>query len=364
MRRPLLPALIALLAFAAPASAATHGDVVSSRALGGAPALTAAGKNQFVLYRSVGIGNKPVTVSGAIAVPKGKAPKGGWPIITWAHGTTGMADKCAPTRLTAGPQLLNQWLKDGFAVVRTDYEGLGTPGVHPYLNGASEGHSVLDIVRAARKLDKRLGKRVLISGHSQGGQAALFAAALAPKYTPELNVRGTVAFAPASHLSEQVPIVRALTSPSGLTALAMMIARGLDLSDPSLDVPSLLTDKVRALYPSIDTSCLGDLGKSDSYGGIAPSEIFRDDANLDKAVAALNRIDDPENLTIKTPLRIEQGTADTTVLPLFTDQLNTELTKRGTKVVYKKYDGVNHGTVVTAKAPTTDATKYIRSRLK
>src|SRR3954452_6682037 len=274
MRHPLPLALIALLLAAAPASAATHGDVVSSKPLTGAAALKSAGTNRFVLYRSVGLGNKPVTVSGAIALPKGKAPKGGWPIITWAHGTTGMADKCAPTQLAAGPALLNQWLKDGFAVVRTDYEGLGTPGVHPYLNGNSEGHATLDIVRAARKLDKRLGKRVLISGHSQGGQAALFAAALAPKYTPELNLRGTVAFAPASHLSEQVPVVRALTTPSGLTALAVMIARGLDLSDPSLDLPSLLGDEVRALYPSTDTSCLDDLAKPDSFGNIPPSEIF------------------------------------------------------------------------------------------
>ena len=360
MTRPLALLILGLLVIAAPASAATHGDVVSSKPLTGAPALKAA-KNTFVLYRSVGVGDKAVTVSGTIAVPKGKAPKGGWPIITWAHGTTGMADKCAPSRLAAGPALLDQWVKDGFAVVRTDYEGLGTPGVHPYLNGDSEGHSVLDIVRAARKLDKRLGKRVVISGHSQGGQAALFAAALAPKYTPELKIRGTVAFAPASHLSEQVPIVRALTSPSGLTALAMMIARGLDLSDPSLDIPSLLGDKVRALYPTIDTSCLGDLARPDSYGGIAPSEIFRDGADLSKAVAALNRIDDPENLKIRTPLRIEQGTADSTVLPLFTDQLASELKKRGTKVVYKKYDGVDHGGIVVNKASAADATKYVKS---
>src|SRR3954467_7714619 len=103
MRVPIPLALITLLLAAAPAAAATHGDVVSSRALTGAAALKSAGSNRFVLYRSVGIGTKPVTVSGAISLPKGKAPKGGSPIITWAHGTTGMADKCAPTQLVAGP---------------------------------------------------------------------------------------------------------------------------------------------------------------------------------------------------------------------------------------------------------------------
>ena len=103
--------------------------------------------------------------------------------------------------------LLQRWLKAGYAVVRTDYEGLGTPGEHPYLIGRSEGYSMLDMVRAARKLDKHLGKQVIISGHSQGGQSALFAASLAPKWTPELKVRGTVALAPVSHLAEQLPLL-------------------------------------------------------------------------------------------------------------------------------------------------------------
>ena len=126
MRRALPLALLALLALAAPAAAKTHGDVVSSRALTGAAALKSAGVNRFVLYRSVGLGKKPVTVSGTISLPKGKAPKGGWPIITWAHGTTGLADRCAPSGAAASQKivsyaypLLNTWLKDHFAVVRT-----------------------------------------------------------------------------------------------------------------------------------------------------------------------------------------------------------------------------------------------------
>src|SRR5947208_1260634 len=83
----------------------------------------------------------------------------------------------------------------GYAVVRTDYQGLGTPGIHQYLVGTAEGRSTLDIVRAARKLDSRVSGRTAIAGHSQGGHAALWGAALAPKWTPELNLRGTVAFA-------------------------------------------------------------------------------------------------------------------------------------------------------------------------
>ena len=119
--------------------------------------LKSAKSNRLLLYRSTATNGAAIAVSGTVAIPKGTPPKGGWPVISWAHGTTGIADACAPSRRDAfggyDHALLNRWLKAGYAVVRTDYEGLGTPGDHPYLIGVSEGRSVLDMVRAARKLD-------------------------------------------------------------------------------------------------------------------------------------------------------------------------------------------------------------------
>ena len=123
--------------------------------------LAKAASTKLVLYTSVTPKGKRVAVSGSVSVPKGKPPKHGWPVISFAHGTTGTADVCAPSRNRKGnparayisyidPEL-NAWLKAGYAVVRTDYQGLGTPGPHPYLIGKAEGRSVLDIVRAARR---------------------------------------------------------------------------------------------------------------------------------------------------------------------------------------------------------------------
>ena len=108
---------------------------------------------------------------------------------------------------------LERWLNAGYAVVRTDYQGLGTPGVHGYLIGKDEGRSVLDIVRAARSVVGHLSNKVVIGGHSQGGHAALWAAALAKTWTPELKVAGTLAFAPASHLGEQASLISSVTTP-------------------------------------------------------------------------------------------------------------------------------------------------------
>ena len=343
----------------------SHGGLIWARTFSGRERLKGGARDALVLYRSTGVDGKSVAVSGDVAIPRGKAPKGGWPVITWAHGTTGIADSCAPTRLdsAAQPSLLAQWLKRGYAVLRTDYQGLGTPGVHPYLNGLAEGRSVLDIVRAARKLDKRIGKRIVIAGHSQGGHAALWAADLAPRYAPELKVRGTVAFAPASHTGEQFGLAGGINTPGGgTTGFGSLIIRGADVADPALGIPGLLTPQASALYGETLTECGDKLATSSSWGGLAPSQIFRSDADLTQLIAFLNTKVDPEDLRIRTPVRVEQGTADTTVLPGFTDQLVQSYTQNGVPVTYKTYPGIDHGHVVTG-ASAADATKWIRARL-
>jgi acetyl esterase/lipase len=356
-----------------PLPAGKHGDVIWARKLTGDAALKSAGQNWLVLYRSVGTDGKPIAVSGTVSLPKGKAPKRGWPVISFDHGTTGIADECAPSRDSASNPahlyisyiypLLNRWLKAGYAVVRTDYQGLGTPGVHQYLVGIAEGRSTLDIARAARTIGLgRVSRRLAISGHSQGGHAALWGAALARKYTPDLKLRGTVAFAPASHISELLSLVSAVKTPGGgLSAEAGLIIRGVDDFKPGVNVQSIFTDKLAALYPQADERCLPQLAQSDSLGGLAPAEFFKENSDTTALVKALD-LSDPENLTIKSPLAVEQGEKDTTVQPGLTDAMVEKLRDRGAKIDYKTYDGVGHGDVVVAGAD--HATRYIRKRLR
>src|SRR5690625_5966931 len=90
-----------------------------------------------------------------VFLPRGEAPEGGWPVLAWAHGTTGIADRCAPSLNPASERdaaFLNHWLQTGYAIVATDYEGLGTPGPQPYLHCASEAYSIIHSVQAAREL--------------------------------------------------------------------------------------------------------------------------------------------------------------------------------------------------------------------
>jgi pimeloyl-ACP methyl ester carboxylesterase len=350
-----------------------HGDLIWARTLTGAAVAPGASSTKVVLYRSQGIDGKADAVSGIVSIPKGKAPKKGWPVITYDHGTTGAADQCAPSRDVAGTAvhpynayilaLVTRWLKAGYAVVRTDYEGLGTAGVHPYLIGSSEGRATLDIARAARQLDPRLSKTTIISGHSQGGHAALYAAALASSWTPDLKLRGTVAFAPASHLDNQIPLTSALTQPGGgLSGEIALIGRGIVTANPTFDLASVLSDQANAFFGQTLTQCLPELATPDSLGGLSPKAIFKDGADFGP-LAKLLDAQDPSHLKITTPLLIDQGSADSTVIPIFTDQLATELTKNGNKgLTYKKYPGVDHAGIVVAAAK--DATAWIAKRLR
>jgi pimeloyl-ACP methyl ester carboxylesterase len=348
-----------------PLPGTVHGDLIWQRTLTGPAVIAASSRTLLVLYRSSGSGGPAVPVSGVVSIPKGKPPKGGWPVVTYAHGSLGIADSCAPSRTANrfGFGLLSRWLKAGYAVARTDYEGLGTPGVHPNLVGTSEGPGVLDIVRAARQVDPRISRSVAIVGGSQGGHAALWAAALAARYTPELHVKGTVAFAPASHIDDQLPLVVGLTTPGGvLSAEVALILRGIATAQPALDVTSMLSAPAAALYPRTLTDCIPRLAQSDLFGGLSPAAIFVAHPDLTAVARALDA-QDPSHLKIHTPVLIEQGTRDTSVLPVFTDALARELRANGVRLAYKKYPGLDHFGVQLRPKPTGDAYAYVKDRL-
>lgn len=369
-RLALVAAVAAVLAPAPAVAAKTpaHGAVRALRPLTSHAKLTAAARNLYVRYSSVGLQGEPVAVSGTIALPRGKAPKGGWPVLSFAHGTTGIADRCAPSGdMSSSPTSginpwLNRMLRAGFAVVRTDYEGLGTPGDLPYLNGVSEARSVLDIVRAARRASPAIGKRLVIAGHSEGGHAALWAAYEARRWTPELDLRGTVAFAPASHLAAQAAVMTGLD----ITAFSPIIGyvlRGIDVARPDLHVTSQLSPRALELWPQTNTLCNAEIGRADSWGGITAKDIFVPDPDLGPAIAYL-RSTDPENLRIRGRVMVLQGDKDSTVLPNFTDDLVKQYEARGTKVTYGRYPGLDHGSIATDAASTTAALRYLRARLR
>lgn len=311
---------------------ARNGTLIWSKQLATTPG---ASRTEFVLYSSKSSpGNRKIVVSGTVSVPEGNPPAGGWPVISWAHGTTGLADQCAPS--LGGDQgsyggaepLVEGWLEDGYAVLATDYEGLGTPGIHPYLQGVSEGRGVLDIVRAGRMVDPELSDEVVIAGHSQGGHAALFAAELAPQWAKDFDHVATVPYAPPADFQLQGAGIGALPSDAyGISALASAILRGAETSDSSIDPEKILTPEAFAIYPEVDSACLGELGESFAEAGVGPGELLRPGVLFGPDGAAFSAVLGEMDPLIKTnrPLLILQGRQDTTVQPGLTDTLVSRL---------------------------------------
>jgi hypothetical protein len=158
-----------------------------------------------VAYKSTDEFGAPVMVSGMVFLPKGTPPAGGWKIVSWGHGTSGVGDQCAPSKwpdMYTGDhwyvylRQIDNLLSQGYAVAATDYQGLGTPGVHQYLQTDSLGHAMIDIVRAFNQLAPSTSTTWAAMGHSEGGQAAIGAGELAATYGTGLNYVGAVAYAP------------------------------------------------------------------------------------------------------------------------------------------------------------------------
>ncbi|UUU41503.1 lipase family protein [Streptomyces sp. NBC_00162] len=245
----------------ATAESGRPGDLVSSapsafHPLPGQPTNTKAWK---IHYRSTTADGAPNTVSGTVVVPQ-DGRTGPRPLITYAVGTVGMGDSCAPSNnLPYGTameaNLIQQLTLRGWAVVVTDYEGLGTPGVHTYTVGPSAGHAMLDAARAATRLPEAglpADTPVGIMGYSQGGQASSWAAELQGSYAPELKVKGTATGGVPADLLK----VADFNDGSYGSGLIFMAAAGQDAAFPELKLDSYLNPAGKLLVAGMKENCV------------------------------------------------------------------------------------------------------------
>ena len=353
-----------------PLPAGAPGAIIRTEKVTGVPGVPADATVWRVLFHSRSIYDNDIAESGYVVVPPGKAPAGGFPILTWAHGTTGFSGICAPSLFTSqggvGPYVLpglSDYLKAGFVVAATDYEGLGTPGIHPYLLGASEGRGVLDAARAARDLPGLdTSSSVMIYGHSQGGQAALFAGELAPTYAPDLHIAGVVAAAPATGLSTIVGVV---TTSVGQSIMEFTIPVAYTWARTYRDLPlsDLFTPKGQTVAASVVThGCLGSLIETIGSQHLTATSIFQAGAPTNPVVIAHAKLNDPGRTKTPAPILVVQGTADTTVPPALTDDFVTKMAcPIGDTIDYLHVTGATHGTVVNVSVPTL--TMWMTARL-
>jgi fermentation-respiration switch protein FrsA (DUF1100 family) len=300
-----------------------------------------------VMYHSRDALLRDRAVTGTIYYPTGPAPRGGWPVVSWAHGTSGMSTACAPSR--NGAATGSYGLRA--VVVATDYVGLGPIGeLHPYLSGKAEGYSVIDIVRAARRIPGvHAGRQWVTVGVSQGGHASLFAGELAGRYAPELQLKGIVAAAPGSNLTQDYP---------GDTPLVTDIISVLALYGGAEDHPQvhpedyvtpLTAEKAKVLH----TGCLNDAALA--FAGIPHDQLFTHDPRTTEPARSIAIENSPGNFRSSAPLLIVQGTADLTVVPGRTAALFGQLCALHQPVAEVIVPGGTHDSTLRTASPQVGA---------
>ncbi|MFE3292418.1 lipase family protein, partial [Rhodococcus sp. NPDC059234] len=350
---------LAVPAAATPADAAEPGTVISTRPLPRTSWIPGAAAGSALSYRTLGPGDATATSTGAMFVPPGTPPPGGWPVVSWAHGAVGIADACAPTVTgKIGGPYLGRWLAQGYAIVATDYVGLGTPGVHPYLDGRSEAHAVIDMVRAARSVEPDLSPRWVSLGQSQGGQAAMVTATIATSYAPELDYRGTVGLGVPSNIENLAPLGGPLFPPLPLTGTTVFISyllAGLRATRPDVDVDSYLSPRGRQVLAQAEQLCYEEAAAA--FGDTPIGALFS--RQLDEPVLAAAR----EMLAIPLrgydrPLFLGQGLFDTIVPAPLTMKLAADLAGAGQRFTFRVYP---EGHLETMLASEPEANAFVRN---
>lgn len=285
--------------------------------------------------------------------------------IAWAHPTTGVAWKCAPS-LRAAPTKaiggLNDIVANGLVVAATDYPGLGTAGPMGYLVGKGQAYAVLDSVRAARQIPGvGGGNQFGLWGYSQGGHAVLFAAQLAAQYAPELTLKGVAAIAPPTDLATL------LRANLGSTAGRILASFTLSSWHNKYGAPlaPLLNQAEAVLIDEVSKNCVDDLGgKLDALA--AQKGLDRQFLKADPArVVPWNDLMVQNSLfamNARAPALIIQGGADNIVRPEVTTQFVRSACRAGARVQYVTLKGKGHGGAM--EAGQVQAVNWVAARLR
>lgn len=194
-----------------------------------------------VVYRSTSAIDGSITeITGAVFIPPGKPPHGGWPVIAFAHGTTGISPECGPSRspnLFGSIGLVAGYLQLGYAVTATDYQGLGGGSAgHPYLDAKTAGFNLIDSVRALRAASKDVGRTWGAFGGSQGGAVSWAANEQASTYAPELNLVGSISLAPIADVSGIAALAASRTMTIDQEGLYIWAVMGIERTRPGFRV--------------------------------------------------------------------------------------------------------------------------------
>lgn len=311
-----------------------------------------------ILYRSEDAHGRPTATSAVVLMPPGPAPAGGWPLIAWAHGTSGMARMCAPSLMKDvyyGDEGLAEMLKEGFAVVATDYHGLGTEGPHPYADKAAQANDVIDSVPAAHAAVPGLSRNWVVDGHSQGGLAA-WAVAEKQRQIKDPTYRGAVAVAGATHLGWLLDHPEA-TKASGF--YLAWHAYAIHTRYPQFKVSDMLSAVGQAHYREVTTKGCWFYGYA-AYHGVAGPRMVKAKWRANPWVRRFMSANSAGGTAIRGPIFVIAGEADGSVPIAGVRDTVRKACALHAAVTFRSYPGLDHDPVMAKSTP--DQLRWIRAR--
>ncbi|QUD86398.1 lipase family protein [Phenylobacterium montanum] len=302
-----------------------------------------------ILYHSQNDRGRDVATSAVVLIPAGTAPAGGWPVIAWAHGTSGVARQCAPSLmkdLYYGEEGLMPMVRAGYAVVATDYHGLGTDGGHQYIDKPAQTNDVVFSIPAARKAVPELGARWVVDGHSQGGLAAWGVAELEAR-RHDAGYLGAVAVAPGVGLKS---LSQHLADPGAASFYLDYFAYAIGHMSPGFKPSDMLTGQALARYHDVTTKGCWDYAYASYLGDTTPPKLK---PGWDETPAAkrLFTTDAAGEAPLGGPLFVIAGEQDHSV-PLFAvRETVAKACKAGATLNFRVYPGLDHDPTMDKSTP-------------
>lgn len=261
-----------------------------------------------IMYVSRSLQGEPIAVTGTSLVPLAAAPPDGRRLLGMAHGMTGIADQCAPSKAPNVSEvvLTGSFVEAGYLVSMTDFEGLGTPGRHPFVVGESEGRSTIDAIRAAGQLpDANAGNQLALAGYSQGGHGSLFAGQLTDEWAPELDHVATFSGAPGTELDVIAAVVPDVPNLAGVFYMGVA---GFNAAYPEADLSLLLTPQGIEELDVVDQGCSGHVYQH--YAGLNPDDLLQPGYTEVEPWATLTQENNPGHEATEAPIFVFHSTED------------------------------------------------------
>ena len=309
--------------------------------------------NRRIMYHSRDAEGRDRAVTGTITFPTATPPEGGWPVVSFSHGTTGIASQCAPSRTaTSSPR----YGVHGVSVA-TDYIGLGPVGeVHPYLSASAEGHAAIDAVRAASQVPgANAGTEWLSVGGSQGAHSALIAGERNATYAPELTLLGTAAMAPPAAFDQTFGALDVVVT----NIIGVMMLYGMVGERSDVDPDDYVGEQVAAAAHVLDEQCLG--GITVEFANKDHAAFWKQDPRLVEPTRSYVMENEPGLIATPAPMYVSSGTADIQVPIGRVHVLMDNLCAVGQVVEYHEFEGADHGGVFARS--DAGVTRFLAERL-